>query len=155
MNRKSTDINFNLEAEQSLLGAMMWRADLIEEVCEVVGESDFYLDSHRHIFSAIVELNERNERPDMVTVAEHLKEKGLLPEARGYRYIHTLASMVPIAANAPQYAQIVKNTAAKRTIVSIGQRLIELGREGHGEISAILEEVNTLTAKFKQEIESE
>ncbi len=112
----------NLEAEQSVLGAMLITPSIIQTVIERMSESDFYRDSHRLIYTAIAELG---ELVDPVTLSEKLRASGRLEKAGGGNYIHTLMSLCPVAANAPLYADAVKAAAIKRGVAAIGRELMQ------------------------------
>ncbi len=115
----------SLEAEQSGLGACLITPDVISQVAEIVAE-DFYRDSHRLIFKAILEL----ENADPVTLIEHLKSQGELESAGGANYIHTLLNLCPVASNAAQYAEIVKENSVRRTVIQEAKKKIQLAEEG-------------------------
>jgi len=119
----------NLEAEESVLGAMLITPGVIPMVVERVCEDDFYRDSHRMIYGAIIEMHRQSMTPDGLLLTEHLKATGKLEKAGGASYIHTLVNLCPVAQNAPQYAEIVKSESDKRIAAAIGQSLIR------GEIS--------------------
>ena len=109
----------NLEAEESMLGAMMVSEAAIDPV---MGEArlnaeDFYRGRHGTIYAAIHELYERNEPVDALTVAELLRSQGKLEEVGGQDAINTLAATTPVPGNAGHYAQIVKQNAMLRRLL--------------------------------------
>lgn len=108
----------NLEAEESVLGAMMVSESAIEPVVLEVrlAADDFYRDRHRAIYSAILELNEEGTAIDALTVAEKLTELGQLDKAGGRDVITGLAATVPAAGNAAHYAKIVKENSVLRRL---------------------------------------
>ncbi len=95
----------NLEAEASVLGAMMVAEVAIDPVIADVRltAQDFYREQHRIIFRAITALYERREPIDPLTVSEHLAQKGEIDDVGGREYVHSLSSTVPAAANAAHY----------------------------------------------------
>jgi replicative DNA helicase len=124
----------NLEAEESTLGAMMVSEAAIDPV---MGEArlkaeDFYRGRHGTIYAAVHELYERNEPVDALTVAELLRSQGKLEEVGGQDAINTLAATTPVPGNAGHYAQIVKQNAMLRRLLSAAQQIQQSvhGREG-------------------------
>src|SRR3990170_6186104 len=97
----------NLEAEQSVLGSMLLERDAIARVVELVRPEDFYRDAHRKIFEVVVELFERGEPADLVSVTERLRSKGQLDDMGGAAYVTALLNAVPTAANVEYYARLV------------------------------------------------
>src|SRR3954451_5083850 len=88
----------SIEAEQSVLGAMMLSKDAIADVVEVVRPNDFYRPAHQLVYEAILDLYARGEPADAVTVAAELTRSGQLVRVGGAVYLHTLISLVPTAA---------------------------------------------------------
>jgi replicative DNA helicase len=112
----------SLEAEQSVLGALLIDTTAWDQVADVVTAEDFYRPDHRLIFEALAELVGVGRPGDVVTVSEQLERRGRLTDAGGLAYLGTLARDTPTAANARSYAQIVRERALLR-------RLIEAGRD--------------------------
>ncbi|MHB1403872.1 MAG: AAA family ATPase [Thermoleophilia bacterium] len=117
---------FNLEAEQSLLGAMLITPALLPQVTEQINAEDFFLDSERIIFKAILEL----DNPDPVTLKDHLRSKGELDRVGGPDYIHTLIKLCPVASNAAQYAEIVKQYSIRRAVIAEAKAKINAAAAG-------------------------
>jgi replicative DNA helicase len=128
----------DLEAEESVLGAMLISPSAVIAVGERLQRDDFYRESHRLIYDSIVELFSQGEAIDIVTVADHLTLKGQLEQAGGRAYIHTLSSTVPAAANAPHYAEIVHENAVLRALIEVGNKIAEMGYERQGEARELL-----------------
>ena len=97
----------NIEAEQAVLGAMLIDKEAIAKATEVLSADDFYREAHRVIFSAMLELYNKNEAVDMVTVTEILKRDNKLEDIGGIAYITSLANVVLTAANVKYHANIV------------------------------------------------
>lgn len=123
----------DMDAEQSVLGAMLISKDAISEVLGVIYGPDFYRPSHETIFEAIVDLYGRGEPVDMVTVANLLTKSGELQRVGGAPYLHTLSANVPIAANAGYYAKIVAEKSMYRRMVAAGTRIVQRGQLQEGE----------------------
>ncbi|NMB36028.1 MAG: replicative DNA helicase [Firmicutes bacterium] len=115
----------NLEAEQSVLGAMLIDKDALVEVAEILSSYDFYRETHRHICQTLMDLFNRGEAVDLVTVCEELENKGLLDKVGGAAYLATLANMTPTAAHAKYYAGIVKEKALLRALIRSSTEIIE------------------------------
>ncbi|CAI9417253.1 Protein RecA [Nocardioides sp. T2.26MG-1] len=109
---------------------MLINTDAITQVTAVLYPSDYYRPSHEQIHDAIVALHHRGDPVDMVTVGAELERRGELQRIGGAPYLHTLASGVPIAANASYYAAIVRDKARLRTLVDDGTKLTNLGYAG-------------------------
>lgn len=138
------------DAEQSVLGSIFLDAELLYEVIEKITPEDFYRRAHKLIFAAALELNNRSEPVDMLTVVEELRKKGQLEEAGGATYIASLANAVPTAANAGYYAQIVWEKSVLRTLISVSTRIIEKGYEASSEAGEILDEAEKMIFEVSQ-----
>src|SRR5947207_13067379 len=113
----------NLEAEESVLGAMMLSPGAIGAVSEVVDASDFYRESHGVIYKAALALYAKGEPVDAITLVDELEERGELEGAGGRVRIHELARLVPASANAAHYAKIVREQATRRGLTRVGGRV--------------------------------
>lgn len=116
----------NLEAEESVLGALLIDSDAIAQVAEILKPDFFYKDIHGYIYDAIATLYTKREPIDIVTVASKLKEKKKLKEVGGTEYLSTLANAVPTASHVRQYAKIVKDLYTKRRLIGLSSQLSEL-----------------------------
>lgn len=141
----------NLEAEVSVLGAMMISPGAINNVIGKVHETDFYRDSHREIFRTITELFGHGSPVDPITVTENLAQRGVLEGVGGKAYIHTLVATVPAAANAPHYADIVRENSVLRSLIQVGNRIAELGYERPGEVRQLLDQCEQMVFEISQE----
>lgn len=124
----------SLEAEQSVLGAMLLDRQAVLHAEEALHPEDFYRDAHRVVFATICEVFDRGEAVDLVTLTEALRVAGRLDEVGGAAYLTTLADVVPTAANIEHYARIVAEQAARRRLIQAGQELIRLGFADDGEM---------------------
>lgn len=130
----------NIEAEQSLLGALLIDKDAIVRVSEILQSSDFYRsDTHGYIFVAMQTLFERREPIDLVTVTEELKKQGSLDKIGGSAYLSTLVNQVPTSAHIEQYAKIIKEHSVRRYLISQSTRLIESAYDDKQDVSDLLE----------------
>ena len=123
----------NLEAEQSVLGAILIENNALNRAIEVISEGDFYRESHRRIYSAIVDLFDRGEAIDLITVSEHLSKQGALELVGGNAYIASLATQVPTAANVLYHSKIVREKALLRDLLRSSTDIVAKVYEDAGE----------------------
>jgi replicative DNA helicase len=143
----------NLEAEESVLGAMMVSEGSIAPVILDVrlSDDDFYRERHRLVFRAIKRLYERSEPIDALTVSELLTQQGELEEAGGRDGVSQLASTVPVPGNAGHYARIVKQNALLRRLLTASQRIQKSVHEREGEPNELVEQAESLLFKVAHE----
>lgn len=134
----------NIEAEQSLLGAMLISQDAIPEILEVLGADAFYTEAHRRIYETIVDLYARGEPADPITLAEALSSRGFLEICGGKPYIHTLVSSVPSAANAKYYAKIVERNSTLRSLIKVSTEIASLGYEAPEDVEGLIDRAENL-----------
>jgi replicative DNA helicase len=143
----------NLEAEESVLGAMMVSEGAIAPVVLDVrlGEEDFYRERHRIVFRAIKRLYERSDPVDSISVAELLTQTGELAEAGGREAVTQLPNAVPAPGNARHYGQIVKQNALLRRLLAASHRIQQSVHEREGEPAQLVEHAETLLFKVAYE----
>lgn len=117
----------SIEAEQSVLGALLIDRDAVIEVAELLRPEDFYRQAHGTIYAAVIELSERREPVDLVTVSEVLERQGLLEAVGGAAYLTSLINLTPTAVNAVYYARIVERKAVLRGLISAAGRIAGIG----------------------------
>jgi len=117
----------DLDAEESVLGAMLVSATAISTVAEMLTPDDFYRRSHGMIFDTIRAMYAEGQAVDSITVINGLQAKGILDEVGGKAAINTLASTVPSVANASRYAEIVRETSTYRSLIRAGTEIAGLG----------------------------
>lgn len=122
----------NIEAEQSVLGAMMLSKDAMADVVEIVRSNDFYRPAHETIFETASKLYNSGDPVDALTVGAELQKAGNLARIGGAEYLHTLIAMVPSAASAGYYARLVREQAILRRLVEAGTRIANLGYDADG-----------------------
>jgi replicative DNA helicase len=132
----------NLEAEESVLGAMLVAPHAISSVLVEVRlrPEDFYRDSHRAIYRAILSLNDKNEAVDPLTVSAELEKRGELQAAGGKPYVHQLAAVVPAVGHARHYAKLVKDEATLRRLLGVAQTIEVRVAERRGEAHQLVED---------------
>lgn len=129
----------NLDAEQSVLGAMLIDKEALVKAIEVLNPEDFYRDANSHIFEAVVNLFDRGEAVDLITLTEELRQAGLLDQVGGVSYVAGLANSVPTAANIEHYARIVEEKSLLRKLISVSTRIAQMGYEGDEDVIALLD----------------
>lgn len=129
----------NIEAEQSILSAILIENNTLPEVLEILSDQDFYREAHRKIFKAMVELFERNEPADLVTLTNLLKERGQLGSLGGASYLAELVDTVPMAVNAAHYAKIVQEKASLRRLIEQAASITSRCFEDKGDVEEILD----------------
>lgn len=132
----------NIEAERSVLGAMLLNPDAVGAGVEVLrdrAEEVFYHEPHQHLYEAIVQLFGRNQPVDAVTLLHQLSQSGKLEAAGGAAYIAELTRAVPTSANIEFYARIVLDCAVLRSIITTGTRLVSEAYSGEGTAEDMLD----------------
>ena len=123
----------NLEAEKSLLGSILIDKDAFMNVMDMITPDDFYKNAHRDILETIIELSEKNEPVDILTLSNRLEEKGQLERIGGRSYLASLSNAVPTASHIKQYATIVQRKSTLRKLLSAADQISRLGYEEDGE----------------------
>ncbi|MDI6600198.1 MAG: replicative DNA helicase [Thermoanaerobacteraceae bacterium] len=129
----------SIEAEVSVLGAMMLDREAVVEASEVITRDDFYRDSHKILFDVMMELFEKNEPVDLVTVTDALRSKNLLEVVGGLDYVAELPMNVISTSTVPYYAKMIRDKATLRRLIDSSGRVVELGYNG-GSVDEVLEE---------------
>lgn len=130
----------NLEAEQSLLGALLLDQDVMLKVGDAVHPEDFYKDSHRIIFETMLELIERHQPIDILTLGNRLEEKGVLKQIGGRTALVELTNVVTTAAHAGNYGEIIAKKAALRRLLRAASDITELGYDEQQDVDLLLDE---------------
>jgi len=133
----------NLEAERSVLGAILVHNDAFNLAAQVIDSGDFYRDAHRRIFERMVQLNERNQAIDFVTLKEELSRAGEIDDVGGPAYVASLADGVPRATNVEYYARIVKEKSTLRNLIFAANKILTNAYEADQESDLILDEAES------------
>jgi replicative DNA helicase len=143
----------NLDAEESVLGAMMLSTGAIAAVSEVLSGDgrEFYRESHAKVYRAALALYAKGEPVDAITLVDQLDERGELEDAGGKVRVHELAALVPASANAGHYAQIVKESATLRGLIRAGGEIARLGWERPGEATELVDRAEQILFDLSQE----
>ena len=129
----------SLEAEQSVLGAVLIDRETIIEVAEFLRPEDFYRQAHGTVYRAMLDLFERREPVDIVTVSETLERKGELEGIGGRSYLSTLSNQTPTAVHATQYGRIVERKAVLRNLIGAAGKIAGIGYEDPAEIQEAID----------------
>ena len=129
----------SIEAEESVLSAVLIDNDALIDIIEKISPEDFYRTSHQKIFAAMSELFSRNEPVDLVTLTNILRERGWLEEIGGATYLANLVDTVPLAVNAQHYAKIVHDKACLRRLIVKSNAIAKRCFEDHGEVDNIID----------------
>lgn len=130
----------NLEAEASVLGGILLENEAFDRVLEIVTPDLFYRESHRKVFRAMMELSDRSEPVDLITLSEFLKAKGELDAVGGTAYLASLANLVPTAANIAHYARIVREKGILRHLITVATTIATRGLEDQVNVEEFLDE---------------
>ena len=129
----------NIEAEQSLLGCLLIDKDSLVKIADIIRADDFYKDAHRKIFETILELYEKREPIDLISLGNRLEERNTLEKIGGKTYLTTLTNTVPTASHIVSYAQIVQRKSTLRRLLGTAGEIIELAHKETDEVDALLD----------------
>ncbi|MFA4871522.1 MAG: replicative DNA helicase [Patescibacteria group bacterium] len=129
----------NIEAEQSLLGALLIDKDAIIKIADLLKAGDFYSENHNIIFETILDLFERKEEIDLLSLSSRLQEKNLLEKIGGRSYLVSLTNQVPSAAHVISYAKIIQKKSTLRRLISAANKILETSYHEEREVSEVLD----------------
>ncbi|EPR14376.1 replicative DNA helicase [Ruminiclostridium papyrosolvens] len=129
----------SLEAEQSVLGSMLIDKEVVPVVMEILKSEDFYRPDHKEIYDVIIELFDRAQPIDLITVSDRLKLHGKLDLVGGLEYLTNIATEVPTTANVKHYAKIVEEKALLRKLIKASSDIVDLGYNASEEVTYILD----------------
>jgi len=141
----------NLEAEESVLGAMLLSPAAVGTVSEILSAADFYRESHAKIFRAALGLWGKGEPVDAITLANELDERSELDAIGGQAKVAELAALVPSTSNVEHYARIVKEMATLRGLVRAGQEITRLGQDRPGEVTDLVDRAEQIVFELGQQ----
>ncbi|MBI4849914.1 MAG: replicative DNA helicase [Nitrospirae bacterium] len=133
----------NIEAEQSVLGAVLLENEAIAAAVEQLTPNDFYKDSHKKIFISMIELYEKNEPIDLITLTEQLSRKEQLEEIGGASYLSSIVNMVPTSANVRYHAKIIKDKAILRNLITTATEIITTCYDTDDNVHEVLDRAET------------
>lgn len=128
----------NIEAEESLLSAILIDSNSLIDIVEILSPEDFYRTAHQKIYSSITELFSKSEAVDIVTVSNHLKEKGRLEDVGGRSYLAKLVDTVPLAVNVEYYARIIRDKSSLRRLIEKANLIVTRCFDDKGEVDEVI-----------------
>ena len=144
----------NLEAEESVLGAMLLSPVAVGTVSELLDASAFYRESHAKIYRAALALWSKGEPVDAITLVNELDERAELDAVGGQARVAELAALVPAASNVEHYARIVKEMSTLRGLIRAGQEIVRLGQEREGEVTDLVDRAEQIVFELGQQRET-
>lgn len=134
----------NVEAEKSVLGAMLIDDEAIGSAIEVLDETWFYDEAHRKIYKAIIDLYNERKNVDLITLSDKLKNEGSLDQVGGVSYLSLMIDFVPTSANVEHYARIVKEKGVLRRLIKNATQIISDGYNSNGNIEDVVDNAERL-----------
>jgi len=141
----------NLDAEASLLGALLIDSDAIVKIADDIRTSDFYDPRHERIYEAVLQLYEKHLPIDVLTLSDQLKNTGFLEFAGGGAYLTELTNFVPTAAHVEQYANIVAQKGMRRRLIKASQDIAELSHDESQTMRELIEEAESRLFEVSQQ----
>ncbi len=129
----------NLDAERALLGSVMLQPTVMVEIQEHLTADDFYPEKHKTIYKAMLELASKGDPIDLVSVSAKLKEKNQIPQIGGSSYLTELLQVVPSAANALYYSEIVRKKSVLRNLIESAEHISQLGYGEDSDVETVLD----------------
>ncbi|MFY9780413.1 MAG: replicative DNA helicase [Candidatus Baltobacteraceae bacterium] len=129
----------NLEAEMAVLGSILVDREMMATVCEILQPNDFYAHVHESIYLALVQLFDRGEPLDKITLSEELRRRDLLDKVGGLPYLSSLMEAVPTAASAEYYANIVREKSVLRGLIHAGTVITRIGFEDEEDVEGAVD----------------
>ncbi|NQV00621.1 MAG: replicative DNA helicase [Parcubacteria group bacterium] len=129
----------NIEAEQSVLGSLMLDKEGIFKVADILKSDDFYRGSHGNIYQAILELYEKNEPIDLLSLTNRLKEKKQLKDIGGATYLSNLVNSVPTAAHIAHYAKIIKSKKVLRDLINASHEIEQISYKEDEDVEGLVD----------------
>jgi replicative DNA helicase len=134
----------NTDAEQSLLGGILIDPEALNKIVDIVETDDFYREDHRTIFQTILDLYEKNEPIDLITVSSLARDRGLIEKMGGIANLSRLVDGMPTSANIAQYAKMVKEKALLRNIMRTATDIVEKGYEVDTNVDAFIDDAERM-----------
>ena len=117
----------NIDAEKALIGSILIKSESLYEILETINPESFYADKHKIVFQSIIDLSNKNEPIDLLTLSSDLANKKMLESIGGESYIAELSAAAPSAANIEYYGKIVADKSIKRRLISASEKISEIG----------------------------
>ena len=149
-NENELKIPFNIEAEEALLGSIFIKPDVISDIIEIVSPDDFYKNNYRIIFSEMLKAYNGGKIIDTLVIINSLEIQNLIDEIGGTDIIYDLIEVVPTAANAINYAYIIKENAIRRKLIDTGEKIARMSYRGYDEIDTMLDKAESMIFKIAE-----
>ena len=143
-------IPYSIEAEEALLGSIFIKPDVISDVIEIVSPYDFYKNNYRIIFSEMLKAYNVGKIVDTLVIINSLETQNLIDEIGGTDIIFDLIEVVPTAANAVNYAQIIKENSIRRQLIDTGEKITRMSYRGYDEVDTMLDKADSMIFKIAE-----
>ena len=134
----------NLDAERSLLGGILVDPEALNKIVDIVDVDDFYREDHRTIFQLVMDLYEKNEPIDLLTVSSMARDKGLTEKMGGVANLSRLVDVMPTSANIAHYARMVKEKALLRNLMHVATDIVERGYEVDTNVDTFIDDAERM-----------
>src|SRR3990167_138449 len=129
----------NIDSEKALLGSIMLKPEILNDISIIITNNSFYVEKHRLIYRTMLELFAKNEPIDILSISSRMKEKNILEQIGGRSYLAELVNLVPSAGGAKHYAELVHKKSMMRNLINAADFISELGYNEAHELDEILE----------------
>ena len=151
---KLKTVPFSNEAEKSVLGGILLKQDVLEDIIEIVKVNDFYKLAHQYIYEVMLECYNQGLGIDPIVITDKLKRKNKYEDIGGDEILFDIIESVPTAANVTNYARIVKEKSVLRGLINVGSQIVELAQDGYEEVGTILDKAESLIFKIGESKEN-
>ena len=141
---------YSIEAEEALLGSVFINPNVMGDVVDIITAEDFYKSNYKLIFSEMINAYNSGKIIDVLLIIEALKKKELMDEVGDEEVIYDLTEVVPTAANAVNYAQIIKDKSVQRQLIAIGEKIVRMAARGYEETDAMLDKSESMIFKIAE-----
>ena len=141
---------YSIEAEEALLGSVFINPNVIGDVVDIITAEDFYKSNYKLIFSEMINAYNSGKIIDVLLIIEALKKKELMDEVGDEEVIYDLTEVVPTAANAVNYAQIIKDKSVQRQLIAIGEKIVRMATRGYEETDTMLDKSESMIFKIAE-----
>ena len=141
----------NLEAEMSILGAILIDENAITDIVDKIQTEDFYDPKHQMIYNAMLTLYEKRSPIDLLTLTDELKKKDEIEKIGGKKYLAELAKFVPNASNSRAYAEIIAENSARRRLIKLGTTISEMGFDNENDIKDIMQTAESILYRVSED----
>ncbi|MCZ6644754.1 MAG: replicative DNA helicase, partial [SAR324 cluster bacterium] len=132
------------EAEQGVLGAIIHNNDALNHAAEILQPEFFFSPAHRELFQAMINLADRQNPIDEITLGDALRSRNLLDQVGGLIYIAELVDLTPVASNVAVYAEIVRQKHQLRSLISAATDIANKGRDTPGDVGELLDQAQDI-----------